>query len=72
MISKNSIFSHFVFGKIATCIKAAHVMYRQEGKVSNWQFNHNSQQVLIYFLSSVNSLPKVGMEEGVKLTTSVV
>jgi hypothetical protein len=64
MIDKNSIFSHVVFGKIATCVEAMHKMYMREGKVFNRRFNRYSQLVLISFTSDVQH---IGMEEQVKL-----
>jgi hypothetical protein len=64
VLDKNSIFSRFVIGKIVTCIEATNEMYMREGKALNWRCNHFSQQVLLYFPSSVQT---IGMEDQVKL-----
>ena len=66
-IDTTSVFSHFTFGKVATCVDNAHEMFMQEGKVLNRRFNASSQHVLLSFQKKKEKTDAKKESETVKL-----
>jgi hypothetical protein len=46
---KISVYSHYVYGKLATCVCERHEMYLREGKILNRRFNYCTHEVLIAY-----------------------